>query len=136
MRVLVTAASKYDSGREIAWVIGEVLRSRGFAATVARPEDVRRIDRYDAVVVGSAVYSGQWLRPARKLISREAGALASRPVWTFSAAPSGETPTPDVGTIRPRGHQTFERSTHSTATVVAGAWANEIADRLSVSVAA
>jgi menaquinone-dependent protoporphyrinogen IX oxidase len=136
MKILVTAASKHDSGREIAWVIGEVLRSRGFAATVARPEDVRRIDRYDAVVVGSSVYSGQWLRPARKLIARAAGALASRPVWTFSAAPEGEATAPNVGAIRLRGHHSFERGAHSTAAVMAGAWANEIADALTTPAAA
>lgn len=136
MRVLVTAASKYDSTGQIARTIGEVLRSRGFAATVARPEDVRRIDRYDAVIVGSAVYSGHWLRPARKLVTRAAGALASRPVWTFSAAPDGYGSSPDVGPVRPQGHRSFERSANGTASHAAGTWANEIADALTTSAAA
>ena len=136
MRVLVTAASKYDSTSEIARAIGEVLRSRGFAATVARPEDVRRIDRYDAVVIGSAVYGGQWLRPARKLVSRTAAALTGRPVWTFSAAPGGEeTPYVD-GRLRARGHRRFARGRRDYPWRDASAWANEIADELSVAAAA
>lgn len=136
MRVLVTAASKYDSTSEIARTIGEVLRSRGFAATVARPEDVRRIDRYDAVVIGSAVYGGQWLRPARKFVSRVAAALTSHPVWTFSAAPPGEDIPYVDGPLRARGHQCFARGRADYRWRDASAWANEIADQLSASAAA
>ena len=136
MRVLVTAASKLDATGHIARTIGEVLRSRGLAATVARPEDVRRIDRYDAVVVGSAVYSGQWLRPARRFVARAGAALNGRPVWTFSASPHGEPSAPAVNGMRTRGHSVFARSAVDDASRAASTWANEIADALSASAAA
>jgi len=42
------------------------------------------------VVLGSAVYLGQWMKPARELAERSAGAIASRPVWLFSSGPIGE----------------------------------------------
>jgi menaquinone-dependent protoporphyrinogen IX oxidase len=32
-------------------------------------------DEFDAVVLGSAVYMGQWMKPARELAERSAGAL-------------------------------------------------------------
>ena len=145
MRVLVTAAGKHDSTHAIARAIGETLRGRGLAATVARPEDVKRLDRYDAVVVGSAVYAGQWLRPARRFVDRSASALVGRAVWVFSTAPD-EAFCPDVGgTLRPRGHVVFPRTPSARPWSAAPAarewpavtaWANAIADVLTASVAA
>src|SRR5437660_12564815 len=90
MRVLVTAAGRQDATAQIARTIGETLRRRGLAATVARPEDVRRIETYDAVVVGSTVHGGHWLKPAHKLVRRAGDALTSRPVWVFSTGSIGE----------------------------------------------
>jgi len=79
MRVLVTAATRYGATDEIAQVIAEVLGEHGLEATLLPPEQVEGVDGYDAVVVGSAVYAGQWLKPARELVERHAGALAGRP---------------------------------------------------------
>ena len=53
----------------------------------------RRHDRawwMDALfIVGSAVYSGQWLEPARAFVARHADDLAARPVFLFSSGPLG-----------------------------------------------
>ena len=76
MKVLVTAASRYGSTSEIARAIGDVLRERGLEASVAQPEGVDDIEAYDAVVLGSGVYAGHWLKPARELVERHAGELA------------------------------------------------------------
>ena len=95
MRVLVTAASKYGATAEIAAAIAEELDKRGVAATVLPPEQVRGVDGYNAVVVGSAVYAGHWLKPARELVERHADALAGRPVWLFSSGPVGDPPKPE-----------------------------------------
>ena len=95
MRVLVTAASKYGATAEIAAAIAEVLDEHGLEATVLPPEQVEEVDGYDAVVVGSAVYAGHWLKPARELVERHAGVLAGRPVWLFSSGPVGDPPQPD-----------------------------------------
>jgi menaquinone-dependent protoporphyrinogen oxidase len=46
--------------------------------------------RYEAVVLGSAVYTGRWLQPAKELVQRFGGALAGRPVWLFSSGPVGD----------------------------------------------
>jgi menaquinone-dependent protoporphyrinogen oxidase len=116
MRVLVTAATKYGATGEIAQVIGEVLADHGLAATVVPPEQVDAVGDYDAVVLGSAVYAGHWLKPARELVDRAGDVLAGRPVWLFSSGPIGDPPKPtedpvDVAAIqaatKARDHRVF-----------------------------
>jgi menaquinone-dependent protoporphyrinogen oxidase len=94
-RVLVTAATKYGATGEIAQVIGEVLGEHGLDPTVVTPDQVDGVDGYDAVVLGSAVYAGHWLKPARELVGRLGGELAERPVWLFSSGPVGDPPKPE-----------------------------------------
>jgi menaquinone-dependent protoporphyrinogen oxidase len=94
MRVLVSAATKYGATAEIAQAIGDVLRDRGLDSAVVPPEQVEGVDGYDAVVLGSAVYAGHWLKPARELAGRLGGELAKRPVWLFSSGPVGNPPKP------------------------------------------
>ncbi len=95
MRVLVSAATKYGATAEIAQGIAEVLDEHGLEATVLPPEQVKGVDGYDAVVVGSAVYAGHWPKPARELVERHAATLAGRPVWLFSSGPVGDPPKPE-----------------------------------------
>jgi menaquinone-dependent protoporphyrinogen oxidase len=109
MKVLVTAASKYGATGEIATAIGDVLAAHGLDATVVPPEKVATLDGYDAVVLGSAVYGGHWLKPARELAARHARDLAAREVWLFSSGPIGDPPKPaedpvDVTAIRKATH--------------------------------
>jgi menaquinone-dependent protoporphyrinogen oxidase len=116
MKVLVSAASKYGSTREIAEEIGRILRERGLEVALASAEEVSSVEDYDAVILGSAVYAGHWLKPARELADREAEAIAGKPVWLFSSGPIGEPPKPeedpvDVGEIaertKAREHRVF-----------------------------
>ena len=95
MRVLVTAATKYGATAEIAAAIAEVLGEHGLEAMVLPPEQVEEVDGYDAVVVGSAVYAGHWLKPARELVEGHARDLVGRPVWLFSSGPVGDPPKPE-----------------------------------------
>ena len=67
-----------------------MLAERGCEVTVLPPEKAGAVEEFDAVVLGSAVYLGQWMKPARELAERSAGAIASRPVWLFSSGPIGE----------------------------------------------
>jgi menaquinone-dependent protoporphyrinogen oxidase len=80
---------------ELAQVIGEVFTERGWDAVVVPPEQAEGIDSFDAVVLGSAVYAGHWLKPARELVERSRDALAARPVWLFSSGPIGDPPKPE-----------------------------------------
>jgi menaquinone-dependent protoporphyrinogen oxidase len=89
MRVLVTAASRHGGTAEIAEAIGRTLRERLAGADVLEPGAVSTMDGYDAVVLGSAVYGGRWLEPARQFIARWGFELRRRPVWLFSSGPIG-----------------------------------------------
>lgn len=95
MRVLVAAASKHGSTAEIATVIADVLTERGLDATAVPIADVGAVEEYDAIVLGSAVYAGRWLTPAKDFVQRCADALAARPVWLFSSGPVGDPPMPE-----------------------------------------
>jgi menaquinone-dependent protoporphyrinogen oxidase len=88
--VLVTAASLHGATAEIAEAIGKTLADRGFVATVIPPGEVSDVDGYDAVILGSAVYTGHWLDAATDLAKRCRHGLATRPVWLFSSGPLGE----------------------------------------------
>jgi menaquinone-dependent protoporphyrinogen oxidase len=166
MRVLVTYATRHASTAEIAEAIGHVLSGTAAAAAavdVLPVEDVDDVQDYDAVLLGSAIYNGRWLGPARQFVHANTEQLAKRPVWLFSSGPIGEPllPNTDVGEvtalaelIQARGHKLFagqlrlaelqlaERSAVRQVHAVEGdyrdwniirAWAAEVADSLSPS---
>jgi menaquinone-dependent protoporphyrinogen oxidase len=116
MRVLVTAVSKHGATFEIAGVIGAVLESEGVEADVLHPEVVERIEIYDGVVLGSGVYAGHWLKPAKEFVERHEDALRVRPLFLFSSGPVGEPPKESDepaeiaeidGAIQPIDHRVF-----------------------------
>jgi menaquinone-dependent protoporphyrinogen oxidase len=89
MKMLIAVSSKHGSTREIAGSIGETIREAGIEIEVVDAEDIGSVDRYDAVIVGSAVHMGRWMGPARALVNGSADALRTRPVWMFSSGPLG-----------------------------------------------
>jgi len=83
---------------------------------VQAPDQVSDIDHFDGVIVGSAVYMGHWLEPARKLVDRISSQLPEGRVWLFSSGPVGEPSKPadnpvDVSAVvaatNPKEHQLF-----------------------------
>jgi menaquinone-dependent protoporphyrinogen oxidase len=89
--ILVTYASKHESTAEIASAIGEVIRQTGGAQVDVEPvENVQDVSPYDAVIVGSAVYAGQWQKKAVGFLKEHENKLAGRAVWLFSSGPVGE----------------------------------------------
>ncbi len=118
MQVLVAYATKHGSTAEIAEAIGAVLREAGHEVDVRNARDVQRIDRYAAVILGSALYSAHWQRDANRFVKRHLAALRKVPVWLFSSGPLDhsaefddipltEHVAPDVAPIGARGHRTF-----------------------------
>ena len=99
MKILVTAATKHGATGETAQAVADTLRDQGLDPTVLEPERVGTVDGYDAVVLGSAVYAGHWLKPARDLVARCGPALAARPVWLFSSGPVGDPPKPEEDSV-------------------------------------
>lgn len=117
MKVLVTVASRHGSSWMIGDAIREELAATGVEAHLLEPELMGDISGYDAAVIGSAVYSGRWLKPARKFVERFERQLAAMPVWLFSSGPLGDPARPKeppaealeiARRLNARDHQVFE----------------------------
>jgi menaquinone-dependent protoporphyrinogen oxidase len=89
-QVLVAYATKYGGTAEIAEKIGETLGQAGLRVDVLPAGNVRDLTPYQAIILGSAVYVGQWRKEAVNLVKANEAALAERPVWLFSSGPTGE----------------------------------------------
>jgi menaquinone-dependent protoporphyrinogen oxidase len=116
VKVLVSAASRHGATVEVAATIWAALRAAGHDPFVLTPDEVQRVDGYDAAVIGSGVYVGKWLEPAKDLLARHKVALSGMPVWLFSSGPLGDPPKPDedpvdaaplVALVGAREHRVF-----------------------------
>ena len=89
MTVLVAYASKHGSTRGIAQRIAEQLRQLGIQAEARPLDEVWDPGSYEALVIGSAIYYGSWMKEATEWVHRNQAVLARRPVWLFSVGPLG-----------------------------------------------
>jgi len=89
MTILVTYASKHGSTKGIAERIAATLRQSRIDTDLQPVEAVRDVEPYTAVVLGSAIYYGSWLKEAREFVHRHETALAAHPVWLFASGPLG-----------------------------------------------
>lgn len=99
MKVLISTASKHGATAQIGEAIANSLSSAGHDVITREPSAVHDLDGVDAVVLGSAVYAGHWLKPALELIDRIGPQLAERPVWLFSSGPVGKPPKPEEDAV-------------------------------------
>ena len=114
--VLVSAGSKHGATAEIAERISLELRRVGHHVELRSPGQVGDLDRYSAMVIGSAVYAGRWTKPARQLVDRIAESSTTGPIWIFSSGPLEDPPNADDEAVdvsnifeklSPRGHRVF-----------------------------
>jgi menaquinone-dependent protoporphyrinogen oxidase len=89
-RILISAASRHGSTREIACLIGSTLAGAGLEVDIIPPDAVDSLEDYDGVILGSAVYAGHWLGPAKDFVTRFRDELAARSLWLFSSGPVGD----------------------------------------------
>ena len=89
MTVLVAYASKHGSTQGIAQRIAEQLRQLGIQAEARPLDEVWDPGSYEALVIGSAIYYGSWMKEATEWVYRNQPVLARRPVWLFSVGPLG-----------------------------------------------
>jgi len=90
MRILVTVASRHGATAEIADRIATRLAEQDGEVVQLPPERVQRLDGFDVVILGSALYAGRWLSDARDFVERFGDELPAATVWTFSSGPVGD----------------------------------------------
>jgi menaquinone-dependent protoporphyrinogen oxidase len=87
MNVLVVYASRHGSTQEIAERIALRIAEHGHEVTSHPIEDDPAPSGFDAVVLGSAIYMGHWLKSARHYLDEHIVELAQRPLYVFSSGP-------------------------------------------------
>jgi menaquinone-dependent protoporphyrinogen oxidase len=115
--IRVVVASKHGATREIGDGIANELANAGHDAAVVEAAEADGLEGAEAVVLGSAVYVGNWLKEAKELLEGRGDELARRPTWLFSSGPVGDPPKPEeaepvgiaeaVERIGARGHVIF-----------------------------
>lgn len=88
--ILIAYASKHGSTAQIAENIALRLKKAGFMPEVRDIKDIASLEEYSAVVVGSAVYAGSWLKEAADFLEKFQEDLTRLPTWFFSAGPTGK----------------------------------------------
>src|SRR5436305_6993010 len=89
MAILIVYASKHGSTQGIAERIAEKLRQLGKQAEARPLDEVSDPGSYEALVIGSAIYYGSWMKEATEWVHRNQAVLAKLPVWLFSVGPLG-----------------------------------------------
>ncbi len=89
--VLVAYATKRGSTREVAADVGRVIRQSGLEVEISPAREVKKLDRYQAVVLGGALYMGRWHKDARRMLKRFSSELTSLPFAVFAMGPKETT---------------------------------------------
>ena len=115
--ILVAYASKHGSTEGIATALAKRLHDRGHESAARPVDQVDDVAGIDALVLGSAVYAGSWMKDATSFAERHAEAVREVPVWLFSSGPLGEQVIDEdeqprqLAELRellsPRGHEIF-----------------------------
>ncbi len=87
MSVLVTYGSTRGSTQGLAEMVVAALHDEGVTSDLCPARAVRHADRYDAVIVGGALYAYRWHRDARRFVRRHSAELRRRPTYFFSSGP-------------------------------------------------
>lgn len=88
-RVLVAFASQTGITAGIAETIANALADEGFEVDCRAVASVDDVAPYEAVILGSGVFSTRRLSDGGGFLARHAGALRDRPLWLYTAGPIG-----------------------------------------------
>jgi menaquinone-dependent protoporphyrinogen oxidase len=90
MRVLIAVASRHGSTMAMANRLQERFHSAGHLVELTRMDESPDPAPFDTVIIGSAIYMGNWLAEARDYVRRYNGVLNAGNVWMFSSGPLGD----------------------------------------------
>ena len=96
MNALFVLASRHASTSEIGNIVELELIKNGVEVERYTPDSVTSVSGYGAVIIGSGVYAGRWLKSARSFIDKYHEQLVSMPVWLFSSGPIQDEPIGDT----------------------------------------
>jgi menaquinone-dependent protoporphyrinogen oxidase len=117
MRLLIAVASRHGSTHGIAEAIADELRAASVEVVLENIAGVTSLEGFDAVIIGSAVYMGNWMPEARRFVELHESSLTRVPVWVFSSGPVEA----DIeGTEPPKVAELAERLAARDHTVFAG----------------
>jgi menaquinone-dependent protoporphyrinogen oxidase len=84
--ILIAYASKHGATAEVAGAIGETMTAPGVDVAVRPVSEVDDLSPYTAAVVGSPIYSSDWLPEATGFVKRHSRALGAMPAACFVLA--------------------------------------------------
>ncbi len=87
------AATRHGSTLEVAKSIADRLTTHGHQAVCLEATSGVEPEG-DAVVLGSPLYMGRWLKPAREIAERLCRDEEQRPIFVFTCGPLGDPPKP------------------------------------------
>ncbi|MDX1994778.1 MAG: flavodoxin domain-containing protein [bacterium] len=94
-RILVTYATRAGSTQEVAEFIGKVLREAGEDVDVCPVESVKKLDGYQAVVLGSGIRNGNVFPEALRFARRFRADLAQKAAAYFAVCMTMREDTPE-----------------------------------------
>jgi menaquinone-dependent protoporphyrinogen oxidase len=86
-QILVAYGTRYGSTREVAESVAATLGEQGIETDVKQAREVRSLDGYDAVVLGTPLYMGALHRDVRALLEKHRAALEDTPYVLFALGP-------------------------------------------------
>jgi len=83
-RILIAYASRTGVTAEFAQTLAQAPAFAADRVQVLKMQDVRDLDGFDAVILGSSVRFGQWLAEAQKFVESRQKDLTQRPTALFT----------------------------------------------------
>ena len=86
-KILVAFATRYGSTKEVAETVAATLEEQGLEVDVTAAREVRSLDGYGAVMLGTPLYMGALYKDVRALLERNQAALEQTPLALFALGP-------------------------------------------------
>lgn len=87
MSILVGYATRYGSTQEVAEAIADTLRENGFQVDLEPVSDVKDAGKYDAIILGAALYMSRLHKDMKNFLQSNQTTLADKPVAFFGLGP-------------------------------------------------